>query len=79
MGFVKKEVKKLGSMSLIIVGGFLLLEHIYTYGYISLLDVLGHEWIGLILVISGFILAGEWSKERLIAGWEWTKDKFYRR
>lgn len=61
--YIKKEWKKLGSMSLIIVGTFLLLEHIYTYGFITLKDFLGHEWFGIILIICGIFWANKkWSE-----------------
>ena len=76
--YIKREFKKLGSMSFIlvgiflilgnisnllsssfiIVGAFLVLEHIYTYGNIYLLDFLGHEWIGFILIILGCLIIG---------------------
>lgn len=62
MEYIKREWKKLGSMSLIVVGTFLILEHIYTYGYITLGDFLGHEWFGIVLVILGLFFANKkWS------------------
>ncbi len=61
---MKKEFRKLGSMSLILLGGFLILEHIYSYGFISLGDILGHEWIGIIFIIGGLIWANKkWSEK----------------
>ena len=59
MNYIKKEWKKLGSMSLIGVGSFLIIEHIYTYGGIELLDILGHEWLGILLIISGIVCANK--------------------
>ncbi len=57
-------MEKLGSISLILVGAFLLIEHIYTYGFITLGDILGHEWIGIVLIIIGLICANKkWNKE----------------
>ena len=80
--YIKREFKKLGSMILIGigifliingisnqvililvgVGTFLLLEHIYTYGKINLLDILGHEWIGLISLFSGFLMINSFTQ-----------------
>ena len=57
--YIKTEWKKLGSMSLIIIGAFLLLEHIYTYGFITLMDFLGHEWFGIILIVAGLLVANK--------------------
>lgn len=61
MEYIKTEFKKLGSMTLIIIGSFLVLEHIYTYGRIDLLDILGHEWFGILFIIGGLIWANNWS------------------
>ena len=57
MNYIKTEWKKLGSISLIGVGAFLIIEHIYTYGYVSLTDFLGHEYFGLVLILGGFLIA----------------------
>ena len=64
MDYIKREWKKLGSISLILVGTFLLIEHIYTYGYITLGDFLGHEWFGIILIFAPIFFANiKWNKE----------------
>jgi len=57
--YIKKESKKLGSISLILVGSFLIIEHIYTYGGIHLLDILGHEWLGILFIVLGLLLANK--------------------
>ena len=64
LDYIKREWKKLGSMSLFGLGAFLILEHIYTYGFISLGDFLGHEWLGIVLLILGLIFANKkWSEK----------------
>ena len=63
-GYIKKEWKRLGSLSLFGVGAFLIGEHIFTYGYISLGDFLGHEWIGIILCCLGLFFANKSWKYR---------------
>ena len=64
MNYIKREWKKLGSISLILVGTFLLIEHIYTHGYITLGDFLGHEWFGILLILCGILWANiKWDKE----------------
>jgi len=60
MEYIKTEFKKLASISSILVGTFLLIEHIYTYGRIDLLDILGHEWLGIIFIMLGILLANNW-------------------
>ena len=74
MNYIKTEFKKLGSMCLIGVGGFLILEHIYTYGRINLLDILGHEWLGIILILAGVLFVNQWSQS-FSEAWKETKDK----
>jgi len=67
MEYIKKEFKKLGSIILIGAGTFLIIEHIYSYGGIELVDFLGHEWIGIFLIIAGLICANRHvSKEKFI-------------
>jgi len=64
MEYIKKEFKKLTSISLIGVGCFLIIEHIYSYGYISLGDFFGHEWIGILFLVGGILLSNKkWSEE----------------
>ena len=75
MNYIKKEWKKLGSMSLIILGSFLLLEHIYTYGGIDLLDILGHEWFGIILIVLGVLFANRWGRLKFKEAVEYAKLK----
>ena len=66
MEYIKREIKKLGSMSLIGVGSFLILEHIYTYGGIDLFDLLGHEWMGIVLISVGILTANKWGRLKLV-------------
>lgn len=73
--YMKKEFKRLGSALLIISGGFLLLEHILTYDGIDLFDFLGHEWLGILLILSGILSANRWGRLKLKEGLKHTKDK----
>jgi len=75
MEYVKKEFKKLGSISMILVGTFLLVEHIYTYGGIDLWDLLGHEWFGILFIILGILTANKWGRLKMKDGLSWTVDK----
>ena len=73
MDYIAREWKKLGSMSLVLVGSLLILEHIYTYGGIELVDILGHEWFGIILIVLGLFVANrQVPKEKMIKE---TKEK----
>ena len=49
--------KKLLSGFLIVGGVFLLLEHLFTWGFFEWGDWIGHEWYGLILIIIGFVIS----------------------
>ena len=40
-------------------GGFLLLEHLFVFGCYDI-EVLGHEYYGLALIIFGFLLNVDW-------------------
>ena len=57
-----KYYKKLASYLCILSGSGLLLEHLFTWGGFDLLDWPGHEWFGLILIITGFLISGRWQK-----------------
>ena len=75
MEYIKKEWKRLGSISLIGVGAFLLIEHIYTYGGVDLWDLLGHEWLGIVLVLVGILTANRWGALRMKEGLALAWDK----
>ena len=77
LDYIKKEFKKLGSMILIGAGSFLILEHIYTYGGIEFMDILGHEWFGIILIILGLFFANKkWMDEQKPLSYAWSKIKY---
>ena len=75
MNYIKKEWKKLGSMSLVGLGSFLLLEHIYSYSGLDLWDLLGHEWFGIILIICGILTANRWGRLKFKEGLSHTLEK----
>jgi hypothetical protein len=54
--------KKLASGLLIVGGSFLMLEHLFMYGRFDLLDFIGHEWYGLGMIITGFLLSMAWAQ-----------------
>lgn len=49
----KKYVKNLFGMIAIAVGAFLNIEHIYMWGEFTFFDFIGHEWLGLALILAG--------------------------
>ena len=57
-----KYCKKPVSIALIMGGGGLILEHIMTFGRTDMLDFWGHEYLGLGLIITGFLLAMDFSQ-----------------
>lgn len=60
LDYIKTEFKKLTSIGLILVGSFLVIEHIYTYGKINFYDILGHEWFGILFIIGGLVMAHDY-------------------
>ena len=41
------------------LGAWLLIEHLFSYGYTELYDIIGHEFLGLGLIIFGFFWASK--------------------
>lgn len=58
--------RKLGSVSAIGLGAFLLIEHIYAWGGADLDDVPGHEWWGMIMIIVGILLGARWKGKPIL-------------
>ena len=56
-----KYYKKLTAGLFIVGGGFLMLEHLFRFGGFDV-ELLGHEYYGLILIGSGFLLALKWGQ-----------------
>ena len=54
--------KKLVSSCLIIVGTFLMMEHLWTFDGFDLCDWIGHEYYGLAMIIIGFLLSMKWGQ-----------------
>jgi len=52
----KKYTKNLFGALSIGVGAFLIIEHIIVWGEFSIKDLIGHEWLGLVLIIVGIWL-----------------------
>ena len=77
LSYIKKEWKRLGSLMLLISGSFLVIEHVWTYGFITLKDFLGHEWLGIGLIIAGLLAANKkWSGEQSPLSYAWSKIKY---
>lgn len=60
-----KYNKILAGVSMIGLGAFLLIEHIWTWGEVAFFDFIGHEYLGFLLIIGGILLNMNWSKDRL--------------
>jgi hypothetical protein len=48
-------VRRLFGAGIALLGSFLLIEHIYHWGF-ELYDIIGHEWLGLLLIVLGILL-----------------------
>ncbi len=64
----KKYVKNLFGMISIAAGAVLVIEHIYMWGEFSFYDLIGHEWLGLLLILGGILLNMNMSKKNLSKG-----------
>jgi hypothetical protein len=53
--------RRLFGTSMVVLGAFLLGEHLYRFGF-EWWDVIGHEWLGLVLIIGGVLLAMRWQR-----------------
>ncbi len=49
-------VRRLFGAALVVLGAFLLAEHIYRFGF-EAYDIVGHEYLGLAFIFSGVLLA----------------------
>ncbi len=45
---------------MIVLGTFLLWEHIWNFGVFELWDFIGHEYLGLVFIIIGVIFSGSY-------------------
>ena len=61
--------KKITSGAMIVVGSFLLIEHLFTFDGFDLLDFVGHEYYGLGLIIGGFLLMIKWYQWHTLELW----------
>ena len=59
-----KYSKNLFGMTGIAVGAFLIIEHIYMWGSFDFFDIIGHEWLGLLLIIIGIVLNLDFDKSK---------------
>ena len=41
---------------MLLAGGFLLGEHLYVHGGFDVEDFIGHEWYGLVAILSSIII-----------------------
>ncbi len=56
-----KYYKKLASGCFIVVGSFLLLEHLFQFGGFDI-ELLGHEIYGLLMIGAGFLILTKWEQ-----------------
>ena len=57
---------RLLSATLAVAGSFLLIEHLYLYGF-DFTDIVGHEWYGVMLIVAA-IIVGALSRTRWARG-----------
>lgn len=54
----KQYYRQLCAAGCIVLGAFLLIEHLFRWGGFDFNDLIGHEYYGLALMIIGFIVGG---------------------
>ena len=64
-----KYCKKPVSAFLIMGGTGLMMEHLFTFNGFDLLDFYGHEYYGMGMIITGFILSMKWSQWKELKLW----------
>jgi len=67
---LKPYYKKLISTCMILVGSFLIVEHIWTFGQLDLIDLLGHEFYGIGLIIIAFLWMTDWGQWKRLKLWK---------
>lgn len=55
-------VRRLFGTASVVLGAFLLAEHIYRFGF-EVYDVIGHEYLGLLFILIGIVLTIRWKKD----------------
>jgi uncharacterized membrane protein len=55
-------VRRLFGAALVVLGAFLLGEHIYRFGF-EVYDIIGHEYLGLVLILAGALLNLRFKRE----------------
>ena len=53
--------KKIVGAMLILGGGFLLLEHLFNFGGFDI-EILGHEFYGVAMIVIGYLLCMKWGQ-----------------
>jgi len=59
----KQYNKKLFGVGFIGLGAFFVIEHILVWDEFSFWDFIGHEWLGLLLILVGIGMNVNYSKE----------------
>lgn len=79
MEYIKKESKKLRNIwwrfILFATGGFLIFQHYSDWGRLDFWDILGHEWLGIILVIIPIITMFKFKWTQDISPIQYAKKK----
>ena len=66
---LSKYYKKIISGGCIILGTFLMMEHLFMFSGFDLFDWIGHEYYGLALIITGFLLSIKYDQWHTLKLW----------
>ncbi len=54
-------VRRMFGAGLVLSGAYFLAEHIYNFGF-EFYDIIGHEYLGLGLILAGVLLTMRWKR-----------------
>lgn len=60
-----KYYKKIVGALLIIGGSSLLLEHLFNFGGFDI-EILGHEFYGIVMIVIGYLLCIKWEQKEAV-------------
>ena len=62
--------KKLIGAGMIVLGAFLMLEHLFQFGGFDMLDFIGHEYYGVGLILGALLLCMKWGQWKELELWK---------
>jgi hypothetical protein len=58
---IPSYLRRMFGAGLVVGGGYFLVEHIYHFGF-EWWDIIGHEWLGLGMIVGGVLVTMRWKR-----------------